>query len=138
MIYYSDIKNKKNSFLNAEHFPKKEMILPEIVVITSYPPRECGIATYSQDLVFALQNKFTDSFQIKICALEAAADSYSYSKEVQYTLKTDSSQSYTDFAEVCNQSDTISMVVFNTNSDFLKLTKPILFIYLQQLQNPYW
>ena len=104
MVYYSDIKNKNNSFLNAEHFPKKEIVLHEIVVITSYPPRECGIATYSQDLVFALQNKFTDSFQIKICALEAAADSYAYSKEVQYILKTDLSQSYTDFAEICSRS----------------------------------
>lgn len=148
MIYYSDIKNKKNSFLNAEHFPKKEMVLPEIVVITSYPPRECGIATYSQDLVFALQNKFTDSFQIKICALEAAADSYAYSKEVQYILKTDLSQSYTDFAEICNTSDTISKVVFQhefglfkTNeADFVQLlatiTKPILVVLHTVLPNP--
>jgi hypothetical protein len=31
---------------------------PEILFISSYPPRECGIATYSQDLVKALNNKF--------------------------------------------------------------------------------
>lgn len=37
---------------------KKENVLPEILFITSCPPRECGIATYSQDLIKALNNKF--------------------------------------------------------------------------------
>ena len=35
--------------------------LPEILFITSYPPRVCGIATYSQDLIKALNNKFSNS-----------------------------------------------------------------------------
>ena len=148
MVYYSDIKNKKNSFLNAEHFPKKKMVLPEIVVITSYPPRECGIATYSQDLFFALENKFINSFDIAICALETELDTYKYSDEVKYVLKTDSSNSYRSFAEVCNQRDTISMVVFQhefglfkTNEvDFVQLlatiTKPILVVLHTVLPNP--
>ena len=33
---------------------KNKILLPEILFITSYPPRECGIATYSQDLIKAL------------------------------------------------------------------------------------
>ena len=40
--------------------------LAEILFITSYPPRECGIATYSQDLIKALNNKFSNSLSIKI------------------------------------------------------------------------
>jgi hypothetical protein len=28
--------------------------LPEILFITSFPPRECGIATYSQDLTHSI------------------------------------------------------------------------------------
>ena len=36
--------------------------LPGILFITSYPPRECGIATYSQDLIKALENKFKGSY----------------------------------------------------------------------------
>jgi|GEM_PF-2203386 len=30
----------------------------ELLMISSYPPRKCGIATYSQDLVFAIEEKF--------------------------------------------------------------------------------
>ena len=30
------------------------VMLPEILFITSFPPRECGIATYSQDLIKAM------------------------------------------------------------------------------------
>jgi glycosyltransferase involved in cell wall biosynthesis len=138
----------QNSYFNAMHFPKKEVVLPEIVIITSYPPRECGIATYSQDLFFALQNKFTNSFDVTICALESELDDYTYSDEVKYVLKTDSSTSYRSFSEVCNQSDTISMVVFQhefglfkTNeSDFIELleriNKPKMVVLHTVLPNP--
>jgi len=44
--------------------------LAEILVVTSYPPRECGIATYSQDLIRALNNKFSSCLSMKVCALE--------------------------------------------------------------------
>ena len=42
--------------VNGKHVPDNGK-LPEILFINSYPPRECGIATYSQDLVKALNNK---------------------------------------------------------------------------------
>ena len=38
--------------------------LPEILFITTIPPRQCEIATYSQDLIKALENKFKGSFKI--------------------------------------------------------------------------
>src|ERR1035437_8432862 len=58
--------------------------LAEILVITSYPPRECGIATYSQDLIKALNKKFSKSVSIKVCALETASQHYEYPEEVKY------------------------------------------------------
>ncbi|NDB60700.1 hypothetical protein EB001_19985, partial [bacterium] len=65
------------------------LTLPEIVVITSYPPRECGIATYSKDLIAALNNKFGDSFNITVCALESQHEQHHYGDEVKYILNTD-------------------------------------------------
>lgn len=52
----------------VEGAPKTE--LPILVMITSYPPRECGIATYANDLFNSLNKKFDQSFTIQICALE--------------------------------------------------------------------
>ena len=41
---------KLSHIIRKENLPFKKVELPEILFITSYPPRECGIATYSQDL----------------------------------------------------------------------------------------
>jgi glycosyltransferase involved in cell wall biosynthesis len=122
--------------------------LPEILIITSYPPRECGIATYSQDLIFALNNKFTKSFDLTICALESEFDKHNYSNEVDYILETDNKNSYVDLIQNINESKTISIVLiqhefglFRTNeSDFLQLlkniNKPIIIVFHTVLPNP--
>ncbi|OYU93200.1 MAG: hypothetical protein CFE21_21480, partial [Bacteroidetes bacterium B1(2017)] len=63
--------------------------LPEVLFLTSFPPRECGIATYSQDLIGALNNKFFDSFKLSICALESDNEKHEYNEEIKYKLNTD-------------------------------------------------
>ena len=60
---------------------------PEILFITSYPKRECGIATYSNDLFNAITKVYGNSFSIKICALESAKVDYEYPAEVKYVLQ---------------------------------------------------
>ena len=57
-----------STILNSIDIPELE--LPEILLISSYPPRQCGIATYSQDLFRSLNEVYIDSFSIKVCALE--------------------------------------------------------------------
>lgn len=122
--------------------------LSEILIVTSYPPRECGIATYSQDLISALNNKFTKSFKIKICALETEFEKYEYANEVNYILETDNTKSYLELAESINKNTNISMVLFQhefglfkTNeNDFIRLlqdiNKPIILVFHTVLPNP--
>lgn len=122
--------------------------LPEILIITTYPPRECGIATYSQDLIFALNNKFTKSFDVKICALETEHEKYFYDNNVNYVLETDNQNSYATLAKNINENPTISMVLiehefglFKTNeTDFIQLlqtiNKPIIVALHTVLPNP--
>ncbi|KAA6311374.1 hypothetical protein EZS27_037484, partial [termite gut metagenome] len=52
----------------------------EILCLTSYPPRECGIATFSNDLIQSVHRKFGNSYSIKVCALESPAEKYVYSE----------------------------------------------------------
>lgn len=69
-------------------------MVPVVLMISSYPPRQCGIATYSQDLAKALQQQFGQSFQLKMVALENAVEHHQYPEEVEYTLNTDREESF--------------------------------------------
>jgi glycosyltransferase involved in cell wall biosynthesis len=122
--------------------------LPQVLVITSYPPRECGIATYSQDLVMALQAKFRDAFSISICALQEGKEKYGYAEPPLYVLDTECANSYLKLAFQINRNQSISMVViqhefgfFHRQKDafehFLKaLNKPLVTVFHTVLANP--
>ncbi|MFM9989208.1 glycosyltransferase [Flavobacterium sp.] len=141
------IQSKSNNHFKS-NIQKNEDKLSEILFITSYPPRECGIATYSEDLIKALNNKFQRSFSIKICALESEFEKHNYSNEVKYILETDKQNSYLQLAEDINENKSISMVLiqhefglFRTNEEdfiqFLKsLKKPIVVVFHTVLPNP--
>jgi len=60
----------------------------EVLFLTSYPPRVCGIATYSQDLIAAIERKFHGSFSIRVCALEDGPSGETYPTEVRHVLDT--------------------------------------------------
>src|SRR3954467_14879795 len=77
-------KTDKNG--NIARMVKSPKALPEILFVTSYPNRECGIATYSQDLIHAIQNKFGNTYSVKVCALEEKDKEYHYPEEVKYVL----------------------------------------------------
>ncbi|WP_310556291.1 glycosyltransferase [Flavobacterium sp.] len=145
---FSTRKILERAGISKSIFIENQNILPEILCITSYPPRECGIATYSQDLIFALNNKFRKSFDIKICALENQNDNYIYNEKVDFVLETDNQNSYIELAENINENNNISMVLiqhefglFRSNeSDFVaflkSLQKPIIVAFHTVLPNP--
>jgi len=120
----------------------------EIVFITSYPPRECGIATYSQDLIGALNNMFSNSLSIKVCALEEGSMNYTYPDEVKYKLDTTHIGSYLDFTEKINDDENIQLVLIQHEFGFYKhqknaflemlygLTKPVMVVFHSVLPNP--
>ena len=93
-----------------ELVPALEKQLPEIVFISSYPPRECGIATYTQDLKNAIQEKFGNSFSLKICALETTEADYEYPKEVKYRINTQLEAHFTALSTKINADKNIAMV----------------------------
>jgi hypothetical protein len=51
------------------------MTINEILMVTSFP-RKCGIATYSQDLIKSIEDKYCDSFTIKVCFTKKQMLSY--------------------------------------------------------------
>jgi len=74
------------------HNAKPEM--KQVIVLTSYPPRVCGIATYTQDLVTALNRAFKGPVRYTVCALEDGDISRDYPVEVTHTLNTKEAEAH--------------------------------------------
>ena len=85
-------------------------MIPEILFITSYPPRECGIATYSQDLLHAIREQFGSSFDLKVCAIETKENTYTYPEEVKYVLQVWDLEQYHLLAEKINADANLKLV----------------------------
>jgi glycosyltransferase involved in cell wall biosynthesis len=127
---------------------KETIDRPEILFITSFPPRVCGIATYSQDLIKALNNKFSNTLSIKVCALESGDENFQYTNEVKYVLKTSLADKYGKLALKINKDDQIKIVLIQHEFGFFikqeepfiqflnNLTKPVIVVFHTVLPNP--
>lgn len=111
-------------------------ILPEILIITTYPPKECGIATYTEDLIFAIKNKFENSFKISICALESNGIELPYSDDVKYILHTDDKASYTKLANDINNNDQLKMVLIQHEFGLFENNETYLCELLEEINIP--
>ena len=109
----------------------------EILFITSYPPRECGIATYSQDLIMALNNKFGNSLSIKVCALESGNTSYSYPDEVKFVLDTSLAGEYQKLSQSINKDKRIKIVLIQHEFGFYKKQEQAFLQFLHELTKPF-
>lgn len=97
--------------VSDQEAPFRPERLPEILFLTTYPPRECGIATYSQDLLKALKNKYQHSFSLKVCALERDKTMHIYPKEVKFVLDTSNPAQYREIAYSINSDMQIDLVL---------------------------
>jgi glycosyltransferase involved in cell wall biosynthesis len=118
LLVYNEAKKNLNEsdlmkiIMNSKHelVPTTVKQLPEILFISSYPPRECGIATYTQDLKNAIQEKFDTTFSLKVCALETKNVVYNYPDEVKYKLNTQIEAQFSELASKINDDKNIVMI----------------------------
>jgi glycosyltransferase involved in cell wall biosynthesis len=82
----------------------------QALMVTSYPPRECGIATYAEDLAKAIMD-LNGCIGIRICAIEKRGISRSYPREVMCLLDADEPNLYIHSAEMINQYEDIDLVL---------------------------
>jgi glycosyltransferase involved in cell wall biosynthesis len=131
-IYPALISGKENLQSDADTIEN----LAEILFITSYPPRECGIATYTQDLLKALNNKFSNTFSLKVCALESGDINFKYPEEVKYILKTSKKERYQVLASIINKDQQIRIVVVQHEFGFFKNQEEAFLQLLKNLNKP--
>lgn len=85
--------------------------IPEVLFISTFPPRECGIATYTQDLINALDKQFEQTFTYSICALEEENSHYAYERSPQYILNTSKGSSFEKLTFRLNRNQKIKLIV---------------------------
>lgn len=121
---------------NDVGFKRKETKLPEILFVTTFPPRECGIATYSQDLILALNNKFKKSFDIKITALELQNEKHTYKDDIYAVLETDNSNSYMELAENVNSNPAIEILLIQHEFGLFRGNEGDFISFLNSINKP--
>ncbi|OYU83174.1 MAG: mannosyltransferase [Flavobacterium sp. BFFFF2] len=119
-----------------------------ILFITTFPPRACGIATYTQDLISALNDQFENSLTCSVCALENNLEQPVYLQKPAYILNTDASNAFVKMAFQINRNPDIDQVVIqhefglfaSKEADFTQfyqsLNKSLIFVFHTVLPNP--
>lgn len=83
-----------------------------IIFLSTYPPRECGIATFTQDLLSFCAKFLGERIQCKVAAFNLThLDTYSYPKEVEWEIDQNSKNAYIQLAKTVNEDKNISGII---------------------------
>jgi glycosyltransferase involved in cell wall biosynthesis len=123
---------------------------PHILFMATYPPRECGIATFTRDVSEAVNRLFFPSLKTNILAINSnGTNIYNYPKKVLYQISDTEITDYLEIAKKINNSNHIKIVniqhefgIFGGEyGDFLipfleMLKKPVIVTYHSVLPGP--
>lgn len=127
---------------------EKQTELPEILIITSYTPRECGIATYSEDLIHSIEAKYQDSIRIQVCPIIKTEIEQKDYANFPYKLELFSANGFDILVKQINQNKNIQTILiqhefglFNENesqfqSFLYKVQIPIVTVFHTILPKP--
>ena len=121
----------------------------KMLIVSSYPPRECGLATFSHDVLNSVKKVFGNTLPIEVCALQNDKQLFKYGNEVKYTISSSSVEDYRRVAEKINERNDIGVVCIQHEfglhggeyGDYflvflLALNKPIMTVFHTVLPNP--
>jgi polysaccharide biosynthesis protein PslF len=77
--------------------------------ISTYPPRECGIANFTKDLIDAIFD--VDGLKSSIIAINEKGALYNYDRRVKWKINRDNAQDYVKAAEYVNSSNIQLLIV---------------------------
>jgi glycosyltransferase involved in cell wall biosynthesis len=82
-----------------------------IVYVSTFPPRKCGIATFTEDLVRAMGEMLAPMVKSKIVAMNPhGVLSYNYPRKVIFWINQDNQQEYIDIANRINHMEQVQLV----------------------------
>ncbi len=82
----------------------------KIAYISTYPPRECGLATFNSNLIKAISSNFSEQTLVETSMVIAMNNSddleeYEYPKEVKFVIRQNVQDDYKAAADFINNSD---------------------------------
>lgn len=110
--------------------------MKEILCISTYPPRECGIATFSDDLLHSVHQKFGQSYCLRVCALETTTEKHTYAPIVKYTFNTSDVKAFGSMAECINLDRDIGLVLIEHEFGLFHENKAAFLQFLIALSRP--
>lgn len=118
----------------------------KVVFVSTFPPKQCGIATFTQDLTSAITNIFGESLECIICDL---TDKPQSAKNISFTLNPKIKEDYKKVAQEINKDNAIRLVHIqhefglfggeygNYLLEFLaEINKPVAFTFHSVIPNP--
>lgn len=121
-----------------------------ILYLSTYPPRECGIATFTKDLAEAVQRKYNPALKPRILAINNdITDIFAYDRHVARQMYAGNIEDYTALAQELNETSEVKLVhiqhefgIFGGNwSDYLipffqTIQKPVIITLHTVLPKP--
>src|SRR3989344_6104590 len=82
-----------------------------VLYISTFPPRECGIATFTKELTTAMDRKFNPKLKSKLLAMNDNGSSfYNYGSKVKFQLDDKDIEAYLELAKKINKDHKIKLV----------------------------
>ncbi|MFH1365754.1 MAG: glycosyltransferase [archaeon] len=82
----------------------------KIYFLGNFPPKECGIATFTQDLITSLNKRFNPKVKSRVIALNEESSLYNYDSRVVMQMNKDYLEEYINTAKKINRSEKIKLV----------------------------
>ncbi len=121
----------------------------KICFLGNFPPKECGIATFTRDLVSAMNKRFNPELKSRVIALNEDACMYNYDQRVIMQINKDDIEDYINAARKINLSKKIKLICIQHEfgifgggyGDYLipfleLIEKPIVVTFHSVLPNP--
>jgi glycosyltransferase involved in cell wall biosynthesis len=88
-----------------EEFPNSK-----VCFFSNFPPKECGIATFTKHLSSAMDKQWNPKVKSKVIAVNDEESFYDYSSRVIHAVSKNDIEHYIDIAKRVNESDDIKIV----------------------------
>jgi glycosyltransferase involved in cell wall biosynthesis len=109
----------------------------ELLLISSFPNRQCGIATFSEDFRNSLIEKFGSVLKISVCAIENEPKAKKFESPISFILESQNPKSYLNLADqVINNSSIRGIIIQHEFGLFGGPYGNFLFYFLKKVNIP--